>query len=145
MSFQPNDLQFAARVRASFATQRVMELIGARMTRVEAGEVDLTLPFRADLSQQDGFVHAGVIATIMDSACGYAANSLISPGANMLTVEFKINLVRPAVGDEFVARGRVVKPGRTLSVCNGECVALASGEENVIAIMTATMMTLPAK
>lgn len=144
MRFQPQDFQFEPRVRASFATQRIMDTIGARMTRVAAGEAEISLPFRADLSQQDGYVHAGVIATILDSACGYAAYTLISPGANMLTTEFKINLLRPAVGDEFVARGRVVKPGKTLTVCTGEVVARTGGQERVVAIMTATLMTLPA-
>jgi uncharacterized protein (TIGR00369 family) len=119
-----------------------MDTIGARLTRIAAGEAEITLPFRADLSQQDGYVHAGVIATILDSACGYAAFSLIPPGANMLTAEFKINLLRPAVGEDFVARGRVVKPGKTLTVSTGEVVARAGDTQRVVAIMTATLMTL---
>lgn len=142
MSFQPLDLGFEGRVRTSFGTQRIMDTIGARLTRIAAGEAEITLPFRADLSQQDGYVHAGVIATILDSACGYAAFSLIPPGANMLTAEFKINLLRPAVGEDFVARGRVVKPGKTLTVSTGEVVARAGDTQRVVAIMTATLMTL---
>src|SRR6476619_6918574 len=115
-----------------------METIGAHLTKVHAGQAEITLPFRADLSQQDGFVHAGIIATILDSACGYAAFSLIPPGANMLTAEFKVNLLRPAVGELFIARGRVVKPGKALTVSTGEVVARTGGDEKVVAIMTAT-------
>src|SRR4051794_28118270 len=111
MGFQPPDGQFAERVRASFSKQMVMATIGARLARVAPGEVEITLPFRADLTQQDGFLHAGIVATILDSACGYAAYTLIPPAANMLTAEFKINLLRPAAGESFLARGRVVKPG----------------------------------
>jgi uncharacterized protein (TIGR00369 family) len=138
----PIDPQFEARVRASFATQSIMATIGASMTRVAAGEVDIALPFRADLGQQNGYVHAGVIATILDSACGYAGYTLIPTAANMLTVEFKINLLRPAVGNRFVARGRVVKPGKTLTVCTGEAVAIGPDGEKVVAVMTSTLMTL---
>jgi uncharacterized protein (TIGR00369 family) len=110
------DPAFEARVRASFARQGVMTTIGARLTRVAAGAVEIELPFRSDLTQQHGFVHAGVITTIADSACGYAAFSLMPAEASVLTVEYKVNLLAPARGDRFVARGRVVKPGRTLTV-----------------------------
>jgi uncharacterized protein (TIGR00369 family) len=142
MALAAIDPQFADRVRASFATQSIMTTIGAAMTRVAVGEVDIELPFRKDLGQQNGYIHAGVIATILDSACGYAGYTLIPSAANMLTVEFKINLLRPAVGDKFIARGRVVKPGKTLTVCTGEVVAIGPDGEKAVAVMTSTLMTL---
>lgn len=142
MTLKPLDPDFESRVRASFATQSIMTTIGARIIRVAVGEVDIELPFRADLRQQNGYIHAGVIATILDSACGYAAYTLIPAAANMLTVEFKINLLRPAVGKKFVARGRVTKPGKTLSFCNGEVVAMSDDGEKVVATMSSTLMTI---
>ena len=120
-----------------------METIGAAMTRVEAGAVEIALPYRADLTQQHGFVHAGIVATILDSACGYAAFSLMPADAAVLTVEYKINLLRPAKGDRLVARARVVRAGKTLTVCTGDVVAQAGGEENVVATMLATVMAVP--
>lgn len=134
---------FEPRVRASFARQRVMETIGAVLTRVEAGAVEVALPYRADLTQQHGFVHAGVVATILDSACGYAAFSLMPADVAVLTVEYKINLLRPAKGDRLVARARVVRAGKTLTVCTGDVVAQAGGQENVVATMLATVMAVP--
>jgi uncharacterized protein (TIGR00369 family) len=134
---------FEPRVRASFARQRVMETIGAALTRVEAGVVEIALPFRADLTQQHGFVHAGIVATILDSACGYAAFSLMPADAAVLTVEYKINLLRPAKGDRLVARARVVRAGKTLTVCTGDVVAQAGGQESVVATMLATVMAVP--
>ena len=143
MALTAIDPQFEARVRASFATQSIMKTIGADMVRVAVGEVDIELPFRKDLGQQNGYIHAGVIATILDSACGYAAYTLIPAAANMLTVEFKVNLLRPAMGDRFIARGRVVKPGKTLTVCTGEVVAITADGEKTVAVMTSTLMTMP--
>ncbi len=143
MSFTPADPNFETRIRASFATQSVMRTIGATMVRVEPGAVEIAMPFRADLTQQDGFLHAGIVATILDSACGYAAFSLLTAEAAVLTVEFKINLLRPAAGDRFVARARVLKPGKTLTVCTGEVVAVAGGTEKVVASMMNTIMRLP--
>ena len=133
---------FEPRVRASFARQRVMETIGAVLTRVDPGAVEIALPFRADLTQQHGFIHAGIVATILDSACGYAAFSLMPADVAVLTVEYKINLLRPAKGDRLVARARVVRPGKTLTVCAGDVVAHA-GAENVVATMLATVMAVP--
>lgn len=132
--------EIETRVRASFQLQTIMQTIGARMTRVSPGEVEIELPYRADLTQHNGFLHAGVVSTILDSACGYAAYTLIPPRTNMLTVEFKINLVRPATGSRFVARGRCVKPGKTISVCQGEVIG-DDGKE--VAFMTSTLMALP--
>jgi uncharacterized protein (TIGR00369 family) len=134
---------FERRVRASFARQRVMETISATLTRVDQGEVEIALPYRADLTQQHGFIHAGIVATILDSACGYAAFSLMPADVAVLTVEYKINLLRPAKGDRLVARARVVRSGKTLTVCAGDVVAQAGGVENVIATMLATVMAVP--
>ena len=118
-----------------------MATLGARLSDVRAGEVVIELPFREDLVQQHGFVHAGVVSSVTDSACGYAALTLMDPGAAVLTVEFKINLLAPAVGDSFRAVGRVVRAGRTLTVCLGE---LRAGDV-LIAVMQATMMTVAAR
>ena len=133
---------FEYRIQSSFAKQSVMKLIGAELVKVLPGEVEIHLPFLNDLTQQRGFLHAGIITAIVDSACGYAALSLMPAGASVLTVEFKVNLLAPAKGEKFVARGKVVKPGRTISVCSGEVFALGSEEPNLVATMTATMMTL---
>lgn len=140
--FVAQDIDFAARVRGSFARQGVMQTIGAQMTRVEPGAVDIVLPFRADLTQQHGFLHAGIVTTIVDSACGYAAFSLMPPNAAVLTVEYKVNFVAPAAGVQFVARGRVVKPGQTTTVCAGDVFAVTDGAEKLIATMLATMIAL---
>ena len=119
-AFAPHDENFEARVRASFARQRLMETIGARLTEVSAGEVEIALPFREDLTQQHGHLHAGVVTSIVDSACGYAALSLTPAGAEVLSVEYKINLLLPAKGERMIARGRVIRSGRNLTVCLGE-------------------------
>jgi uncharacterized protein (TIGR00369 family) len=142
MPFEPQDPQFEARVRASFTQQQVMTTLQATMTRVAPGEVDIEMPFRQDLTQQHGYLHAGIITTIVDSACGYAAYSLMSAQAEVLTVEYKVNFLAPARGTRFIARGRVTKPGRTLTVCAGEVVALQEGREVLIATMLTTMMAL---
>lgn len=137
------DPDYAERVRASFGRQRVMTLLGARMTAVDPGRTEIVLPFREDLGQQHGYVHAGVITTIVDSACGYAALSLMPPGTGVLTVEFKVNLLNPAEGVRFVARGQVHKPGRTVMVCTGEVLAeRADGSQRSVALMQATMMVV---
>jgi uncharacterized protein (TIGR00369 family) len=141
-SFQPADPEFGARVRASFARQAMMATLGATLERVVPGEVDIRLPFRADLTQQHGFLHAGAMTTVVDSACGYAALTLMPAGAGVLTVEFKVSLVAPGKGDGIVARGRVLKAGRTLTTCVGDAFAIASGEEKLVLTMLATMMTV---
>jgi uncharacterized protein (TIGR00369 family) len=131
-----------ARVAASFARQTVMATIGARLLRVAPGEVEIVLPVDARLSQQHGFVHAGIVATIADSAAGYAALSLMRPGVGVLTAEFKINLLAPAGGDELIARGRVVKAGRTLTLALAEVHARKAGQEKLCAMLTATLMSV---
>lgn len=139
----PPDADTIARVRASFRRQHAMALLGAQMTEVEAGKTEIVLPFREELTQQHGFVHAGIITAIVDSACGYAALSLMPPGVGVLTIEFKVNLLSPAAGERFVARGQVVKPGRTIMVCTGEAVAeRADGSQQTVALMQATMMVV---
>jgi uncharacterized protein (TIGR00369 family) len=140
--FEPQDPDYRRRVRSSFERQQVMVTLGARMTRIEPGEVEIRLPYREDLTQQHGFLHAGIVATILDSACGYAAFSLMPAQAAVLSVEYKINLLRPAAGETFIARGRVIKPGRTLTVSSGDTFALTDGREELIATMVGTIMTL---
>ena len=141
-TFQPQDPNFEARVRGSFARQTLMQTIGARLIRVAPGEVEIELPFRDDLGQQHGFLHAGIVTAIADTACGYAALSLMPADASVLTVEFKVNLLSPAKGRRMIARGRVTKPGRTLSVCAGDVVGVTDGQEKAIATMLATMMAI---
>ena len=120
-----------------------MGLIGGELTRVEPGVVEITLPYRADLTQQDGYVHAGIVATIADSACGFAAYSLMPPESEVLAVEFKVNLMRPAKGELFVAHAEVIKPGRTLTVVRADVFATSGGERQLVATMQGTMMRLP--
>lgn len=140
MTYQPTDSEFESRVRESFARQRVMQLIGATLSRVEPGMVDISLPFREDLTQQNGFIHAGIITTIADSACGYAAYTLMPAGASVLSVEYKVNLLRPAAGESFVAEGRVIKPGNTLTVTRADVYAQTGERTTLVATMLATMI-----
>ena len=133
---------FAAEVERSFAAQSIMTLIGAQLTRVEPGVVEITLPYRKDLTQQHGYLHAGVVTTIADSACGYAAFSLMPEGSEVLSVEFKINLLRPARGESFLARAEVVKPGKTLTVVRADVFAFATEKQTLVATMQGTMMCL---
>ena len=142
MSTKGADEGFEARVRASFARQRVMESIGATLTRVEPGAIEIALLYRADLTQQHGFIHAGIVATILDSACGYAAFSQMPADRAVLTVEYKINLLRPAKGDRLIARARVVRSGKTLTVCAGDAFAETGGAETAVATMLATVMAV---
>ena len=130
------------RVRGSFGRQTIMTTIGAEIAAVREGEVEIVLPFSDALSQQHGFIHAGVVATIVDSACGYAALTMMPPEAAVLTTEFKLNLLSPAKGDRLRAIGRVVRPGRKLVVCLGEVFAEVGGQSKQVALMTATMMVV---
>ena len=133
---------FERLVRDSFAKQRVMRTLGASLTRVEAGQVEIELPFREDLTQQHGFLHAGIVTAVLDSSCGYAAFSLMPPGAGVLSVEFKMNLLAPARGDVLIARGRVVRAGRTITVCQADGIMRSGTEETPVATMLATIMTV---
>ncbi len=139
---QPADPAFEERVRKSFGKQKVMALLGATLERVAPGEVEIRIPFRDDLTQQHGFFHAGVMTTVADSACGYSALSLMPAGAAVLTTEFKVNLLAPGAGQSVVARARVVKAGRTLTVSMAEVFAQDGGKEKLVALMTASNMTL---
>lgn len=133
---------YAERVRLSFDKQAMMRTIGASLARVELGEIEVVLPIASQVCQQHGFVHAGAIATIADSACGYAALTLMPADAGILTVEFKINLLAPGEGERLVAIGRVARPGRTLTVTQAEVHAERAGERKLVALMTATVMTV---
>jgi len=139
-SLVPQNPEYEISVRASFARQRIMNLIGADLERVAPGAIDIVLPFREDLTQQRGYVHAGIITTIADSACGYAAYTLMPAGSEVLSVEFKLNLLRPAAGERFVAEGRVVKAGQTLTVARCDVFAWTGDEAKLVAIMLATMI-----
>lgn len=132
------------RIRSSFARQGLMATFGARLVHVVEGEVHVALPFDAGLSQQRGFVHAGAVASIVDTACGYAALTVAPPEHEVVTVEFKVNFVRPAIGQRFLAIGRVVTAGRQLTVCTGQVVAHADGADKVVALMQATVMNVRA-
>ena len=130
------------RVRASFARQQAMATIGAELTLVTPGIIEIEMPYSAALTQQHGFLHAGVISTALDSACGYAAFSLMPENSGVLTIEFKVNLLAPGRGERFLFRGSVTKPGRTIIVADGQAYAFAAdGEAKLIATMTGTMMT----
>ncbi len=142
-ALEPRDPDFAPRVRASFARQAAMDTLGAALESVEAGRVVIGLPFSARLTQQHGFLHAGMVATALDSACGYAAATLMPADAGVLTIEFKINLMAPAAGQRFRMVGQVVKPGRTVTFTEGQAWAIDDqGGEKLIASMTATLMTV---
>lgn len=134
---------FETRVRTSFARQKAMRTIGAELTRVTPGVVEIELPYDGQLTQQHGFLHAGIISTALDSACGYAAYSLMPADAAVLTIEFKVNLLAPGKGERFLFRGSVTKPGRTIIVADGQAYAFGEGgEAKLIATMTGTMMTV---
>lgn len=136
------DPNFEARVRASFDRQQAMHTIGAALTRVTPGLVEIEMPFSDQLTQQHGFLHAGVLSMGLDSACGFAAFSLMPADAAVLTVEFKINLMAPGKGERFLFRGEVVKPGRTIMVADGKAYSFDDGATKMVASMTATLMTI---
>ena len=134
----PADPHFEARIRDSFGRQKAMALIGASLTVVEPGYVEVALPFRDDLTQQKGYIHGGIIGMIADTACGYCAFSLMPAGCSLVTVEYKINILTPALG-ALVAKGQVVKPGRTLTVARAE---VYSQDGKHVASMQQTLMML---
>jgi uncharacterized protein (TIGR00369 family) len=140
--FEPQDPDFAARVRASFQRQEAMNTIGATLASVEAGRVTIELAWAKALTQQHGFLHAGMVATALDSACGYAAFSLMPVDAAVLTIEYKINLLAPAKGQRFRMVGEVLKPGRTITVAEGQAWAIDDGREKLVATMNATLMAV---
>src|ERR1041385_6387569 len=136
---QLRNASFAQEIQQSFAKQTVMDLIGAELTRVDPGIIEITLPYRADLAQQHAYLHAGIVTTIADTACGYAAYSLMPPNSEVLSVEFKVNLLRPAKGETFSAVAEVVKSGKTLTVVRADVFA---DRRDLIATMLGTMICL---
>ena len=141
--FEPRDPDYEAKVRSSFGRQNAMQTFGAVIGKVEPGEVEIEMPYRADLAQQNEFIHGGILTAIVDSACGYAALSLSSPDTAVLTVEYKVNFVAPAKGQRFLARGEVVRPGATVTVCKGDVLAYDGDEEKLVATMLTTLMLMP--
>ncbi len=140
---QPLNPSFAAEIKESFALQSVMGLIGAELSMVAPGVVEITLPYRSDLAQQHGYLHAGVVTTIADSACGYAAYSLMPVDSEVLSVEFKVNLLRPARGEKYLAHGEVIKSGKRLTVVRADVFGIsAMGDRELVATMLGTMICL---
>ena len=143
--FEPRDPDFAARVRDSFGRQPFMRYIGATIAVIEPGFCEIHLPYREELTQQHGYIHGGCMATLADNAAGYAAYTLMAADASPLTVEYKLNILRPGAGHTLIARGRVLKPGRTLSVVNADVFALNAGEETLCVTSIQTLMALAGK
>lgn len=133
---------FRTRVQQSFERQQFMETLGAELTRVEHAMVEIEMPFDPKLTQQHGFLHAGVISAALDAACGYAAYTIIDPEASILTIEFKVNLLSPGRGDRFLFRGEITKPGSTIIVADGRAYALSNGPAKLIASMSGSMMVI---
>lgn len=136
------DAAFQSRIFASFERQQVMRLLNARLVAVEPGLARIELPFSTTLTQQNGYIHAGILTTIADSACGYAAFTLMPPGSGVLSIEFKVNFLSPALGEKFIGTGKVIRAGKTITVCSGEVHAVNGGTEKLVAAMQATMMTV---
>ena len=136
---------FDKKVRDNFSRQAFMATIGAEMISVGRGSVEIRFPFSSKLTQQNGFVHAGAVTTIMDSACGYAALSVAPEEVDVLSVEFKVNLLAPGIGESFVARASVKRAGKRLAVCTADAFAIRAGEEKLIATMLATIMNIHRK
>lgn len=141
-SFTPNNPYFKKRVQHSFDRQQAMSTLGASIINIEPGKVSIRLPFSESLTQQHGFIHAGIISTVLDSACGYAAFSLMPENAAVLTIEYKINLLSPAQGDWFEAIGVVKKPGRNVTVADGEVYAHSGDKKKLVASMVGTLMSI---
>ncbi len=142
--FRAADAAYEARVRESFARQGAMVHLGATIRSLGPGRCEIALPFRPELSQQHGYFHAGIVSAIVDSAGGYAALTLFAAQSEVLTVEFKINLIAPADGELLIADGRVVRAGRTLTICTGEVRSLRDGVAKPCAIMQQTLMRVAA-
>ncbi len=140
--FEPKNPDFRRIANDTFARQRAMRTLGFAIARMEPGEVDLAMDYSPELTQQNGFVHAGIITAGLDTACGIAAFTLMPAGSDILTVEFKTNLLAPASGTRFVFRAEVVKPGRTLTIAEARAFALRDGGERLIATMTGTLMAM---
>jgi uncharacterized protein (TIGR00369 family) len=141
-TFIPKDPNYETRIRGRFSNQGLLHNFCTKLQMIAPGEAELVMPFDEKLTKQDGFLHAGAITTLVDSACGYAAYTLMPAGSRVLSVEFKINLLSPADGDHFLARGKVIKPGRTITVCEGKFYSLKNGDEKLSALMQATMICI---
>lgn len=133
---------FRERIRQSFDRQGAMAMLDAELTRVEQAMIEIELPYSEKLTQQHGFLHAGVISAALDTACTYAAYTTIAPDASILTIEFKVNLLSPGRGDRFLFRGEITKPGSTIIVADGRGYAISDGPAKLIASMTASMMVI---
>ena len=138
----PRNPDFARAVRDSFDSQALMSTIGAELLSVQPGAVEIRVPWRKDLTQQHGFLHGGIVTSLLDTACGYSAFSLMPPDAGVLSVEFKVNLMAPAKGDRLIARGQVLRSGRTITVCRADAFMEQGDREVLVATMLATMMTI---
>ncbi|MFQ5937825.1 MAG: PaaI family thioesterase [Acidiferrobacterales bacterium] len=139
---QPSDPHYAERVRESFARQRVMTFIGAELLDVQPGYCEIHLPYRPELSQQDGYFHAGIISVVADSAGGYAGYTLMPVESRVLTVEYKLNLLAPGKGEKLIARGHVVKNGRTLVIAKADVGIIRDGQEMPCATLLETLISL---
>ena len=140
--FTPVDPDFKARVRSSFERQQLMRTLNVSLVRVNAGEVELELKYQEALTQQHGFLHAGIVASVLDSACGYAAFSLMPMDRAVLTIEYKINFVSPARGDSVIAAGKVLKPGATITVCSGCAYSIKGQSRKLVASMQSSVMAV---
>jgi uncharacterized protein (TIGR00369 family) len=144
-SFEPRDPDWEAKVRASFAKQGAMSLIGAKLVDLRPGYCEIHLPWRPDLTQQHGYFHAGIISTVVDTAAGYAGFTLMPPGSSVLSVEFKLNLLSPGDGELLIATGEVIKPGKTLVITRGEAYAVKGERTTHCSTMQQTLMTMHGK
>jgi len=140
--FEPTDDDYEVKVRESFRRQEIMKTVNASIFAIRPGEVELEFPYQSSLTQQHGFIHAGVVSTVLDSACGYAAFSLMPINAAVLTIEFKVNLLSPARGERFRAIGTVIKPGKNITVTKGDLFAYVDDEQKLVATMTGTIMSV---
>ncbi len=140
--FNAANPDFRDDILENFEKQLFMSLLGAKPGKVQPGYMEIEIPFKAELTQQHGFLHAGVMASLMDSACGYAAFSLMPADSDVLSIEYKVNMLRPAKGDSFLASGTVIKPGKSIYVCQGEAYAINGDKRKLVATMSATMMAV---
>ncbi|MCZ6470370.1 MAG: PaaI family thioesterase [Gammaproteobacteria bacterium] len=140
--FEPKYPDYVARVEKSFSDQAVMKTIGASIEAISPGKIEIEFPYQSNLTQQNGFIHAGIVSTVLDSACGYAAFSLMPQDVSVLTIEFKINLLSPATGDRFRGYGKVKKAGRTISVAEAELYAFSDQGKKLVATMVGTLMAV---
>jgi len=145
MSFKPLDPNYQEKVRSSFSRQKFMDFIGAELVEIKPGYCEIHLPYKKELSQQHGFFHAGIIGTVADNSGGYASFSLMPKDSSILTVEYKLNLIAPGDGELLIARGQVIKSGRTLTICRTEVFVVKNGVEKLCATSLTTLMALVGK